>query len=299
MNLMAKTFKNICETFIIGPDCQERFLPVSSEVYAYLAQRGISLSGLSILSGQYEIGRIRPAFHHLLYCIRGSGWVVLPDRETTLNPGEIYIAPAGIASAYGIKSKRWEIAWLMLLDIEQWSMVYQIGPGVRRSTWSLPVRNIMEGILTETAHPGKFTGPALQNYYDLLLMHLRRELDVQAGQMEFGIAEKLQLLQEKVRARIHYPWTVAELLEQSELYVSENHFHRLCLEHWQSPPLKKVTAIRMERARELLLNTDYSVHLIGELVGYQNAFAFSTAFNRWSGSSPRQCRNAGKTWHEL
>jgi len=42
----------------------------------------------------------------------------------------------------------------------------------------------------------------------------------------------------------------------------------------------------------LLRTTDLSLEAVAEQVGYQNAFAFSVAFKRWSGIPPSQHRTA-------
>ncbi len=47
-----------------------------------------------------------------------------------------------------------------------------------------------------------------------------------------------------------------------------------------------LTWLRMKRAALLLERTDQKISSIAEDVGYQNAFAFSTAFKRVMGTAP-------------
>lgn len=49
-----------------------------------------------------------------------------------------------------------------------------------------------------------------------------------------------------------------------------------------------LTARRMDRARSLLMNTDYPVHLVAIEVGYEDASAFSRRFRAHFGQSPRE-----------
>lgn len=59
-------------------------------------------------------------------------------------------------------------------------------------------------------------------------------------------------------------------------------------------PVKYLTRLRVERSTELLENSDQSLERIAELVGYSNPFAFSKAFKRVRGISPREFRFDGR-----
>lgn len=48
---------------------------------------------------------------------------------------------------------------------------------------------------------------------------------------------------------------------------------------------------RMERAEELLIQTNLKVYDIANLVGYQNAKHFSSVFKKYSGKTPQKYRN--------
>ena len=51
-------------------------------------------------------------------------------------------------------------------------------------------------------------------------------------------------------------------------------------------PMKHLTALRMRRADAMLRTGAYEVQAVAGLVGYSDAFAFSTAFRRHFGISP-------------
>jgi AraC-like DNA-binding protein len=53
-----------------------------------------------------------------------------------------------------------------------------------------------------------------------------------------------------------------------------------------------VDEVRHELARELLASTDLGIAKIGASLGYRDPSSFSRAFMRWSGTSPRDYRDA-------
>ena len=47
---------------------------------------------------------------------------------------------------------------------------------------------------------------------------------------------------------------------------------------------------RMRRAEEMLQSTGYKLHQLAAALGYETPFAFSRAFKRYAGISPKQFR---------
>lgn len=55
-------------------------------------------------------------------------------------------------------------------------------------------------------------------------------------------------------------------------------------------PSQYLTFLRMQRAKQLLLNYSYSVTEISEMCGYQNPYYFTNAFRKYTGKSPTDFR---------
>ncbi|OLT28611.1 hypothetical protein BJF83_15195 [Nocardiopsis sp. CNR-923] len=83
-------------------------------------------------------------------------------------------------------------------------------------------------------------------------------------------------------------WTVESLAARAK--VSRAHFARRFTEVMGQSPLGYLTERRMETAEELLSESHASVAQVARAVGYGDAAAFSTAFKRRRGVSPRAFR---------
>lgn len=105
------------------------------------------------------------------------------------------------------------------------------------------------------------------------------------------IARALQLM----RARPTERWTVTTLARAVGL--SRAAFARRFLAELGVPPLRHLTALRMDRAARRLADGDDSLAAIAAEVGYDSEFAFSRAFKRHVGEAPgvyrRRCRAEG------
>lgn len=291
---MEKNIKNgdnnICETLNIGPDCKENVLPMSIPELAILSKRGIRFSGHSYLKKMYEIRRKTNFAHLLLYTLGGSGWLRSDGIETVLKTGDLWISPDGTGQEYGIEGDFWEILWFDLYNVPPWMMIEKLGSCVRKGYLGLQLANVVNGIIQEVQLQAFFKQKVIDLLADVILLYLEREFELVNFEKNFDIMDKLHRLYEKVQKSLQNDWEVDNLARESKLFVSPHHFSRLCVEYLGISPMRLVTKLRMERARELIHNTDYPLEKVSGLVGYNDYFAFSTAFKRWHGVSPRGFR---------
>jgi len=84
------------------------------------------------------------------------------------------------------------------------------------------------------------------------------------------------------------PWTLAVLAREAGVSRTTlaTRFVRLVGE----PPLTYLTDWRMTLATDLLTESTATVSTVAHRVGYADAFGFSTAFKRFHGMSPSECR---------
>jgi AraC-like DNA-binding protein len=122
--------------------------------------------------------------------------------------------------------------------------------------------------------------PALMQHWAALLnAHTQRAI---------GPETRLRQLWERVSADPGHPWTVEELA--ASMAFSPEHLRRICQAEAGRSPMRYVTELRMRAAATLLASESYSISEVAERVGYDNAFAFSTAFKRHAGVAPSQFR---------
>lgn len=82
--------------------------------------------------------------------------------------------------------------------------------------------------------------------------------------------------------------SVAELAEMS--YYSERQFIRLFKAAFGCLPVQYITRLRINNARELLINTQLPVTEITQRCEYSDSSYFSKLFQRECGASPRDFR---------
>ena len=88
-----------------------------------------------------------------------------------------------------------------------------------------------------------------------------------------------------------FPWTVQELAARAGM--SRSIFAERFHERVGETPIAYLTRWRMTLAGEKLIQGRDSLVQIAESLGYESEHAFSTAFKRVMGSSPRRYGRAG------
>lgn len=92
-----------------------------------------------------------------------------------------------------------------------------------------------------------------------------------------------------IHAEPGHPWTVDSLA--ANVGLSRAAFARRFAGLVAEPPLTYLTRWRMAIAAELLRESDSTIAAVAREVGYQNEFAFATAFRRVVGDAPTRYRN--------
>jgi transcriptional regulator GlxA family with amidase domain len=104
---------------------------------------------------------------------------------------------------------------------------------------------------------------------------------------------RLSSLWDAAYGNLKKKWTLDEMAKM--VCLSPAHFSRICKEHYKMSPFQMLTKLRMQRAEELLKTSNMKLTAIADSVGYDNSFAFSTAFKRFCGVSPKEFKRKSTT----
>lgn len=78
--------------------------------------------------------------------------------------------------------------------------------------------------------------------------------------------------------------------------ISTVYFRKIFTRVWGEPPIQYLRAVRIKKAKELLIGDDDSISRIAEMTGYSSVYTFSKMFKAETGVSPTEyakeyCRN--------
>jgi AraC family transcriptional regulator len=270
------------ECLEIAQSCEERML--GREGLPLLGEAGIFLTGLSVLRDHYLIQRNQPAFHILLLSHSEGGVLLTEQGESPIPAGALVFLPAALPGGLRLDGHSWQTSWILLDDVPRWHHLHRLGHHCWVSGEGESLRQLLHLMHTEGSRS------ALQpQLLSLLLTLLARVLRDEARGTPLG---RLQGLQRLVEGRLDEPWTVAKLA--SLLACSAPHLHRLCQQAFGMGPMAWLTGLRMEKARQLLLYTDWPLSELAGRVGYSDGANFANRFRRATGQTPGEFRRLGR-----
>ncbi len=275
---MGETNMDLCEIHTVGRQTRESI--VDARACPALSLYGIGLAGLSQAATPFRFVREQPRFSQILACVSGWGEVWLGDRWARCATGEAYVTPAGAGHGYrAVDGTRWSLAWVIYSAVRPAPKVES--PALVRLD-PRPFADAVQGLYRESmgaAEPG-----LTHQWAHLVHAYAQRALGPSVG----GADARLRALWERVDAHLTHPWTVDELAREAG--TSGEHLRRLCQGQTGRSPLRHVAFLRMRRAAALLSTQSYTVEAVAQQVGYENPFAFSTAFKRHQGMPPSEFR---------
>jgi len=279
---------SIRETHVIDSACIERLVPIEDACCAPLAKSQVSIAGLSSLRGEYRIGRPDPRFHTIIYTLSGAGELE-SEPDGMMKRGTVAILPVGAPTLYAIRRAPWEIAWFHLKRRRIWSALESHEPSITTAREGESIAFYLHALLRESHRASPDAVRLAQLHSEALAVHLRREL---GGAALCGLdpdrEEALHQLWRDVEADLAHGWTNAEMARR--VHLSEGRFRQVVTDAHGTSPMRMVTKLRMQRAMLLLTTTGEKVYRVADLLGYDNPFAFATAFKRTTGKWPSQVR---------
>ncbi|HUG83944.1 MAG TPA: AraC family transcriptional regulator [Euzebya sp.] len=156
-------------------------------------------------------------------------------------------------------------------------------------------RTLAGMLVTELAKDDAGQAAVLDRLLDLLLITvLRTWLAGSASTAPSWCAALTDPVVGRALNLIHHhpsqPWTVSR--RAAEAGVSRAALAGRFTTLVGEPPISYLTRWRLDLAADLLVDPDLTVEAVGRRVGYDNQFAFSTAFKRARGVSPTHHRRA-------
>lgn len=254
----------------------------------------ISGCGIYRLIHRPDMTTIRPdgrMDYQLLYISSGKAFFHLNGEEKEASKGCMILYRPGESQHYYYYAKdNSEVCWIHFSGYEASAILDKIGFGDSHILYcggSFNCFELFRSIILEL----QLKRPCFE---ELLCLYLR-QLFIGIERAQLGLSEEKYSNYRELEATVHF---FNESFAQNiciEEYAKKQHmsvcwFIRSFKRYMGVTPMQYITSIRMNKARELLKNTNYSIQEISGLVGYENPLYFSRIFKKQIGCSPSDYR---------
>ena len=232
-------------------------------------------------------------FCEILYVAGGAGEAILEGKKFRLAPGDLVVVNPG--TLHEERSDAKAPLRLIFLAIRDFAV-----PGLPAGCLSQEKYRVLScgeyrykmdiylrELLQETSSQIEFYQEISQGLVSALLVLVMRLIRINPED-EAALSQECQKIKEYLDQNFTSPITLDSLSET--VYISKHDLSHLFKEQTGISPIKYLTLKRMEKACELLSETELPVSEVSKAVGYENPLYFSQVFKRIYGISPVKYR---------
>jgi AraC-like DNA-binding protein len=215
-----------------------------------------------------------------------EGGEILINNQWQLTRGDLaYVHPSGFDRHYRSTATEQELWQRLIVSFEPDSPFAQALTQDRPRLVPYRVRPflLLFEALQEACLPGH--SPALRES----LLDSLNALCFEVIQKHTGDPRLLRL-RHALTQDMGKDWTRAEMAAVAGM--SQEHLRRTCLATWEITPRRLLAEIRLAAARDLLKRNTLTIEHIATMVGFQDPYAFSRFFKRYTGQTPTNFRKS-------
>jgi AraC-like DNA-binding protein len=236
----------------------------------------------------YNSTQIRP-FFSIHWVIKGKGSLVLNNIIYEVNPNSIFVIPPDIPEQhYPDKNDPWEFYWVNFSGAKAFDLCKRAGFLLANPVYSFDADNyieLLDELMTFNNHRSSQDLLCLSQLYKLLSIIID---DRNKSELKPFKNKNMHILNAMLYIDTHLNSCDLSLKDVSTyLNLNPSYFSRIfksemgiCFSHY-------LTMSRIQKAENLLENSDYYINQIAAMVGYDNPFYFSREFKRCIGMSPK------------
>lgn len=228
------------------------------------------------------------------YTLSGSGVLLHKGTEYNLEPGQAFLIEVPGDNKYYLsgKSQKWRFVYISLIGNEvekRWNEIAETFGCIVNFDIDSALIKCLFNIYREAENK-----KIIDCYHSSVLayqflMELYRALRKNSGEEQPELVRKAIQIMQDCYDSLYGIEEIAKRIEVSKFYLI-----RLFNRHLGISPAKYLTKIRLEKAIELLNNTELTIENIAYKVGYANANYFIKVFRRYLCTSPGEFRSDNK-----
>jgi AraC family transcriptional regulator of arabinose operon len=231
----------------------------------------------------------------VILTIHGRGRFGYPGGEHHTEPGELILIKPRTFQDYGVEKthQAWDLAWAHFMPRSHW-LALMNWPAVAPGLMSLRIadKTVMTHVTNALLEANDLARSALPGREMFALNALERMLlwcdCVNPNSEQRLLDERVQRAMDFLCRNIGRRITLGDVAKVAHL--SPSRLAHLFREQVGVTPQQYLENERLERAKQLLELTAYTVQQISAQVGFDNPFYFTRRFKKHTGHSPRDYR---------
>ena len=225
--------------------------------------------------------------YQIIYIHRGSGHFYINNEWTTLSAGNIVLYRPGIPQFYSYyANEKPEVYWIHFTGNQCEDILNTYDVKTCYIGERLYLKLLFQEIITELQlKKVSYQDIVLHNFY-IILCSIHRSFSSLSKPFDNDFSFDRLLLE--LNSKYANKWSISSMANYCKL--SESYFSHVFKKEAGQSFTNYVNFARINKAKDLLKNSDLKINEIAAMVGLENANYFSTLFKKLTGKSPNQYR---------
>ena len=251
-----------------------------------------NLGYLTKIEKDFCVRRPNGSGDYMMLFLRTGAIFVLNGSKVKVEPSTFFLYRKGTPQYFYASDGKYVNDWIHFdMDQEEERQIEEMG-----IPFDTPVRlddivffsNVIRDMCLEEYSVNRYKKETLELYFKLIILKLAERLSTHEKQTDWLHYKEIADLRAKIYYTPDFDWTMEYMAQSVALSVS--YFQHLYKSIFQKSALADVISARIERAKHLLANTDFSVARIAAECGYRNDVHFMRQFKREAGVTPSEYR---------
>jgi AraC-like DNA-binding protein len=265
-------------------------VPIIHPILALLSSRVVA-AGKQTMPLGWSLRPRSLEVHDLIYIRGGAGDIFIGSRHSSLLAGQWFLLPAGVPHQIEHKGDSPLRLWVLHFTVQsEWENPFgkylelldtYLLPGDRK------VRFLMDQAIAAHKTEGEIQSILTNRTLDLLLSYLLKDSSSLVVK-DSRITKALTIMNEEYGNKLN----LSSLGKRVGL--SPYHFRYLFSELMGISPSASLRNLRLQKAKEFLQGTDFSLQEIANRTGWENASTFIRTFTKHNGVTPGKFRELNK-----
>jgi AraC-like DNA-binding protein len=235
--------------------------------------------------------------HILIYCVKGTGWARISDKNYTVSPGEFIMLPANIPHEYGASEiTPWTIYWMHFKGTSSFDfinmMLNRMGDHVAPISFQENRQHLFEEIYTSVER-----GYSIDNicYASLSLQYFLGSCCFDNNYNYLSTHDKkdsITVCVNYLQKHIDKTLSLQDVADAVNLSVS--HFASVFKKSTGFSVIEYFNHLKTQKACQYLQFTDLRINEIAGSLGIEDPYYFSRMFTKVIGISPNKYRSRKK-----
>lgn len=247
-------------------------------------------------SDTLAIERPNGHFGSQIILVRSKGRIIMDDREYHVKKNTVFLVESCLPHCIYADGEEYVDDWIRFsIDqeddrdfMDSLDLEFNVPIELKDDAVSHMIAAGVEIFQSDVPHKNE----TLNFMMRTILRHINEYVKPQNKRDSNYYAEALDKLKKEIYEDPSHDWTIPKIAE--DLNISVSHFQRLYKKRFGVSCMNDVFISRMNYAKKLLLETEYSAKEIAFMCGYQSYEYFSRSFVKYACVSPAQYRTKFK-----